>query len=55
MGYGKCQPGYQRAEGVYVANAVQCPMKECAHLYIGTATRFNGKILGGGPGVYAGT
>ena len=44
------EPGYQRAEGIYVANAVQCPTKECAHLYIGTATRFNGKILGGGPG-----
>lgn len=41
-------PKYQRSEGMYVANAVQCPAKECDHLYVGTATRFNGNILGGG-------
>ena len=43
------KPQYQAAEGVYVANAIQCPAKECDHLYVGTATRFNGRILGKGP------
>jgi hypothetical protein len=39
-------PAYIPGEGTYVLNADRCPAKECAHMYIGTTTRYNGNTFG---------